>query len=161
MATTIINGLLIALGPLFLWLLKWGLSKLTEVLADYTQKKTNNDTLVTFIKRVDDAAMRVVKSVYMTYVDAIKTKEGRALTEEEKQRAKDLALDKLKSYLGASGLDELATIFGYTQAERDKYLDEHIEAAVYDAKHGKSSGLGNGSINLGERFPPQVPANVR
>jgi hypothetical protein len=159
MATTIFNGILIALGPLLLWLLKWGLSKLTGVLADYAEKKTSNETLVTFIKRVDDAAMRVVKSVYMTYVDAIKTKEGRALTEEEKQRAKNLALDKLKSYLGASGLDELATIFGYTQAERDKYLDEHIEAAVYDAKHGPRSGIGNGSINLGEPFPQQATAN--
>ena len=60
MATTIFNGILIALGPLLLWLLKWGLSKLTTVLADYAEKKTSNETLVTFIKRVDDAAMRVV-----------------------------------------------------------------------------------------------------
>jgi hypothetical protein len=157
--TTIFNGVLIALGPLLLWLLKWGMSKLTTILGDYVEKKTSNETIVTFIKRVDVAAMRVVKSVYMTYVEAIKTDQGRTLTEEERQRAKGLALDKLKSYLGPAGLEELATIFGYTQAQRDKYLDDHIEAAVYDAKHGPRSGIGNGSINLGE-FLPKATANA-
>ncbi|MEI6806741.1 MAG: hypothetical protein WCK49_09600 [Myxococcaceae bacterium] len=144
---TILNGFLIALGPLFLWLLKIGTQKLTDKLGDYVQQKTSNEQLGAFIKRIDDTALRIVKSVYMTYIDAIKKQSGQ-LTPEEQQKAKQLAVDKLKSYLGASGIQELANIFGYTQAEADKYLDDHIEAAVYDAKNGVRSGLGNGSMNL-------------
>lgn len=144
---TILNGFLIALGPLFLWLLKIAAQKLTDKLGDYVQQKTSNEQLGGFIKRVDDTALRVVKSVYMSYVDAIK-KQGGQLTPEEQQKAKQLAVEKLKSYLGAPGIEELANIFGYTQAEAEKYLDDHIEAAVYDAKNGVRSGLGNGSISL-------------
>lgn len=143
-----LNGFLIALGPLFLWLLKIGTQKLTDKLANYVQQKTNNEQLGDFIKRIDDTALRIVKSVYMSYVEAIK-KSGSQLTAEDQQKAKQLAVEKLKSYLGAPGIEELANIFGYTQAEADKYLDDHIEAAVYDAKNGPRSGLGNGSINLG------------
>lgn len=147
MLMTILNGFLIALGPLFLWLLKIAAQKLTDGLANYVQQKTNNEQLGSFIKRIDDTALRIVKSVYMTYIEAIK-KNGGQLTPEDQQNAKKLAVDKLRSYLGAPGLEELANIFGYTQAEAEKYLDDHIEAAVYDAKNGVRSGLGNGSISL-------------
>lgn len=148
MFMTILNGILIALGPLMLWLLKIACQKLSDKLGNYVQQKTNNEQLGAFIKRIDDTALRIVKSVYMTYIAALK-KEGGQLTPEEQQKAKQLAVNKLKSYLGAQGLEELANIFGYTQAEAEKYLDDHIEAAVYDAKNGPRSGLGNGSINLG------------
>jgi hypothetical protein len=54
----------------------------------------------------------------------------------------------LKSYLGPAGLEELVQIFNFSLSERDKMLDDHIESAVYDAKHGAHSGLRNGSISL-------------
>ena len=117
-------------------------------MGDYVQQKTSNEQLGNFIKRTDDAALRIVKSVYQSYIDGIKQKGGK-LTPEEQQNAKNLAIDKLKPYLGAPGLEELSNIFGFSDHQRDKYLDEHIEAAVYDAKNGPRSGLGNGSINLG------------
>ena len=147
MLTAIINTCLIALGPLFLWLLKIFAQKLTDKLSDYVQQKTNSEQLGTFIKRIDDVSFKIVKSVYMTYIEAIK-KNGGALTPEERVQAKKLAMDKLKSYLGPAGLEELSNIFAFSESERDKYLDDHIEAAVYDAKNGPRSGLGNGSISL-------------
>ena len=147
MMTTILNTVLIALGPLFLWLLKIVAQKLTDKLGDYVQQKTSSEQLGNFIKRVDDVSYKIVKSVYMTYVDAIKQNGGN-LTDEEKSKAKQLALDKLKSYLGPAGLGELSNIFSFSQTELDKYLDDHIEAAVYDVKNGPRSGLGNGSISL-------------
>ncbi len=148
MFSTIANVILVASGPLVLWGIKYFGQKITNLLADYVQSKTQNESLVNIVKRTDEAAMRIVKSVYMTYVDAIKKNSG-ALTDEEKAHAKNLAIDKLKSYLGSAGLEELANIFGYTQEQRDKYLGDQIEASVYDVKHGKLSGIGNGSINLG------------
>jgi hypothetical protein len=45
----------------------------------------------------------------MSYVDVIK-KQGGQLTPEEQQKAKQLAVDKLKSYLGAPGIEELASV---------------------------------------------------
>ena len=147
MMTTILNTVLIALGPLFLWLLKIVAQKLTDKLGDYVQQKTSSEQLGNFIKRVDDVSYKIVKSVYMTYVDAIKQNGGN-LTDEEKSKAKQLALDKLKSYLAPAGLGELSNIFSFSQTELDKYLDDHIEAAVYDVKNGPRSGLGNGSISL-------------
>ena len=92
--------------------------------------------------------MRVVKSVYMTYVEAIKDNNNGKLTDEEQKRAKALAIDKLKSYLGPTDIEELMGIFNFSANERDKYLSVHIESAVYDAKHGPHSGLRNGPISI-------------
>lgn len=39
------------------------------------------------------------------------------------------------------------------QKSKNQYWSDGIEAAVYDAKHGKKSGVGNGSINLGVPIP--------
>ena len=149
---TLFNGLLVALGPLALWLLKHFSQKLTDMLSSYVQHKTNSEAAGTFIKRLDEAAMRIVKTVYMTYVEAIKKGSGGKLTDEEQRRAKSLALDKLKSYLGPAGLEELAQIFNFSMSEREKMLDDHIESAVYDIKHGPHSGLRNGSISLAGRW---------
>jgi hypothetical protein len=148
MTATILHSVLVALAPLALWLLKHFGQKLTGMLADYLNRKTGNEILGNLIKRIDDSAMRVVKSVYMTYVEAIKKEGDGVLSPEQQLRAKKMALDKLKSYLGPTGLEELSKIFNFTESESDKFLGDHVESAVYDLKHGPRSGLRNGSISL-------------
>lgn len=153
MWTSIINTFLISLAPLFLWLFKRIAQNLSDKLGAFVEQKSKSQYWADTIKRVDDAAYRIVKSVYMTYVKTIKKQKGRSLNEDEKQRAKKMALAKLKSYLGAAGIKEIATIFAFDGFEAEKYLSDGIEAAVYDAKHGPRSGIGNGSINLSQPFP--------
>ncbi len=148
MWTYILDAVTIAVGPLCLWLLKYFGQKATDLIGNYVEQKTHNETIASAIKRVDDAALRIVKSVYMTYVDNIKMAQGRSLTQDERVKAKDMALDKLQSYLGSAGLSELTQIFGFTAQQSEKYLSDQIESAVYDIKNGSRSGLGNGSINL-------------
>lgn len=157
MWSTILSGVMVACGPVILWLIKYFGSKLTNMLGDWVKVKTKSETFEHFIKRIDDAAYKIVKTVYNTYVQAIKKGEGRKLTAEEKSNAKKLAIDKLKSYLGPTGIKELLETWEMSDQEGDDYLEDQIEAAIYDAKHGKLSGIGNGSINLAH---PMVDAPV-
>jgi len=152
--STFFTGLMVACGPIFLLLLKFFGTKLMDMLGNWLQVKTKSETFGHFVRRIDDVAFKVVKTVYNTYVQAIQKKEGRKLTAEEKKTAKELAVNKLKSYLGPTGLKELLETWEMSDQEGDAYLEDHIEAALYDAKHGKLSGLGNGSINM--NHPPVV-----
>ena len=148
MWSTFFSGLLVACGPIFLLLLKFFGTKLMDMLGNWLEVKTKSESFGHFIKRIDDAAYKIVKTVYNTYIQAIQKKEGRKLTDAEKANAKKLAMDKLKSYLGPTGLKELLETWEMSDQEGDAYLEDQIEAAIYDAKHGKLSGIGNGSINL-------------
>lgn len=136
---TLINTLILALGPIGLWLIKHFGEKATDSFGNYLEAKTENNYLGEFIKRIDDSALRVVKSVYMSYVENIKKTEGRSLTPEEQEQAKSAALEKLKSYLGAAGLQEISTLLGLSSSQQDAYLNDEIEAAVYTLKHANSS----------------------
>lgn len=76
-------------------------------------------------------AKAAVLEVEQTYVDAIT--EGRAdgtLTSEEAKAARAAAVAALRSNLGRKGLQRLGRILGLTDAEIDRLLGTHVEAAV-------------------------------
>jgi hypothetical protein len=87
------------------------LSALTGILAkafQFLAEKVKIQKISSIIGRIDDLAIRVVGDVHQTYVKSIKASNADGkLTEEEKELAKKMALDKLKSYLGPKGLGEL------------------------------------------------------
>ena len=112
MINTILIGTLSASAPLILWLIKFFGTKLTDMLADFLKKKTNNDYIANVIRRIDDTALRIVKSVYQEYVAGLK-KQKASLNKDERETALDMALEKLKSYLGPKGLEEIGDVFGF------------------------------------------------
>ena len=60
-----------------------------------------------------------------------------ALSEKEREEIKDFALTRLKQYIGPEGLSEVAKLLGLSvvdHAQVDRFLGDHIEAAVLRLK---------------------------
>lgn len=81
------------------------------------------------IRRFSDT---VVRDVYQTYVKDLKESNADGkLTPEEKAKAKDMAVAKLKEYLSFKGLKALLlSFFGVTE----NFIGSSIEESIYDAK---------------------------
>lgn len=78
--------------------------------------------------RLTDFAEKVVLELDQTIVDQLK-KDSKWNAEEAK-KVKQMALDKLKSYLGAEGVKELMAILGIDSPTLENLLSTLIEAAV-------------------------------
>ena len=128
------TALLGLLGPLFLWVFKKAAGKITDIIGNFLEKKTQSQYVGDTIKRLDETAMRVVKSVYQSYVSGLKNERKGRLTADEKNNAMNLALAKLKSYLGPKGLEEVKKIFNLKDGAIDRLLGDTIEASVFNAK---------------------------
>lgn len=119
--------LLIGLGGGLLSLLAW----LLGAAARYFGQKTKNEYANNAINRLDDALIAAVREVYQTYVSQIK--KGRAdgkLSSEEKAAAKDLAIDKAKSFLGKKGLKAVAKVLGLPVEGLDAMFNSRTESAL-------------------------------
>lgn len=118
-----------ALGGLVLALMTWGCGELVKLV----RRKSKSELLSNVTQRLTWAAQKAVRSVYQTYVAAIK--EGRAdgkLTQAEKDEAKKQAIAKAKSYLS---LPELMKLFGGKgQAPIDELIGDAVEAGVNEVK---------------------------
>lgn len=118
------------------------------------------------IEELGAHAKDVVLYVFQTYVEAIKA--GRAdgkLTEEEKTRAKLMAIAALKERLGWKKLLELgggllARLFGGDAWERkvEGWLGGAVETAVAEAKRdGKASGLSTSGKDAPDSVVDRLP----
>ena len=95
---------------------------------------TSNSTARAVLGRAGEEVRAVVLDVFQTFVGAIK--EGRAdgkLTA-EKERARSMALSKLKANLGKAGLARLARVLGLKNDLLDSWLISKIESGVAEAK---------------------------
>ncbi len=116
----------------------------------------------------------VVQEVFQTYVEAIKA--GRAdgqLTDAEKNRARDMAIAKLRERLSWSKLLQLgggwlARLLGGTSFENkvESWLGGAVETAVAEAKRGgKAAGLSTSGTNVPDpiigKLPLQAPPSPR
>lgn len=125
------SQLTIAASTLLVGLLSFALVHLVR----FVGTKTKSDLLTRAATALRIAVVTAVKEVSQEYISGIK--EGRAdgkLTAEEKARAKQRALAKAKSYLGARGLALLVQGFRLDPGGIDAFLGGHIEAAVHDVK---------------------------
>ena len=96
---------------------------------------TSNSTARAVLGRAGEEVRAVVLDVFQTFVGAIK--EGRAdgkLTADEKERARSMALSKLKANLGKAGLARLARVLGLKNDLLDSWLISKIESGVAEAK---------------------------
>jgi hypothetical protein len=120
------------------------------LLAYWVKGWIDNSKLSTNAKalflRLDDAVMAAVAAVAQTTTDALKegAKDGK-LSKEDCATAKSAALAKVKSYLGAPGLDLLMQVLGVDKADPvsttkvDQYLSDKIEGAVRADKLAKAN----------------------
>ncbi len=94
-------------------------NSLARKLEAWLESKTTNETL----KRIEHEAFEVVASIAQSVAEPIKeaAADGK-LTDEERQRIKGIALDKLRERLGALPASILPDL--------EKRLSDSIEAAV-------------------------------
>ena len=125
----IIGGLLAVLGPLVTGLF----SKLIlERIKSATWSRVVNQLMLSVWAVVDDVGQSYVKA--MRKAKDPDSPGGTSLTAEEKAQAKALALNRLKSYLGKKGLDEVAKVIGL---KTDDQLGAVIEHAVAERAAGR------------------------
>lgn len=112
-----------------------GLTWLSAKLAQLIKAKVKNEYLRGVLVRLDEAVFTAVKELQQTVVDAIKeaTADGK-ITEAEKQRIKQAAIDNVKSHLGPKGLEELGHILGLGSGSVDGLIASKVEAAVHDIR---------------------------
>jgi len=112
-----------------------GLTWLSAKLAQLIQAKVKNEYLRGMLVRLDEAVFTAVKDLQQTVVDAIKaaTADGK-ISEIEKQRIKQAAIDNVKSHLGTKGLAELGQILGLTITSVEGLIASKVEAAVHDIR---------------------------
>jgi hypothetical protein len=137
------------LSPVLLAALTWVSAKVAQLIS----AKVKNEYLRGVLGRLDDAVLAAVREVQQVTVDAIKaaSADGK-LTPEERARVKQVAIDAVKSHLGAKGLAELARILGLEDGAIDKLLSTRVEAAVHDLKVARAKVNGV-SGTIGEQLP--------
>jgi hypothetical protein len=97
----------------------------------FVDARIKNELVNGILQRLGEAAFRVVREVQQTVVDALKEGEWNA---EKAAEVKDLALAKLKEYLGPKGIAEAMDILGLNEEGLDKLFGTLIEAEVHDLK---------------------------
>ena len=134
MSETIIkmlSDLLPVVGTLLTAILGW-----VSIQAErYIRAKISNSYAQNALIRLNETAEIVVKELSQTYVDGLKEKtaDGK-LTEEEKRQLKEMAVTKMKSYLGVEGLKLLKYIMGGDDIAG--LLSGAIERKVCESKLG-------------------------
>jgi len=125
-----------ALSPLLLAALTWAAAK----LALYIHAKVKSEYLRGVLVRLDDAVLGAVREVQQVTVDTIKaaSTDGK-LTPDERAKAKQAAIDTVKSHLGMKGIGELAKVLGLEDGAIEKLLSTRVEAAVHDLKQARAA----------------------
>jgi hypothetical protein len=129
-----------ALSPVLLAALSW----LSLRVAALINAKVKNERLHGILARLDDAVFMAVREVEQVFVSMLKTaSEDGVLTADERQQAKDAALQAARSYLGARGLAELGKVLGMQQDDVDRVIAGRVEAAVYNLRAQPTRMLGS------------------
>ena len=93
--------------------------------------KTGAQLLEETLKGVASAAHLAVQEVWATYAKALKdAAEDGSLTAEEKRLARSMAIDLLKSYVGAKGWALIAREAGMDEAVLNGLLGATVESAL-------------------------------
>jgi hypothetical protein len=124
-------------SPVILAILAWLSTKLAQLIG----AKVKNEYLRGVLARLDDAVFAAVRDVHQVLVEELKaaSADGR-LTPEERARAKKMAIDKARSYLGTKGLAELCKVLGLDAEGIENLLGTRVEATVHDLKRSRASG---------------------
>lgn len=125
---TILLWVLTGAGSLVAVALAWVAIKYRSWIAT----KVKNDKVAGMLARLGDFVFRVVSELNQTVVAQLKT-DGK-WNAEEAAKVKKLALDKVKSYLGAEGVKEAMAILGLNNETLEKLITSFIETQVLKLK---------------------------
>jgi hypothetical protein len=160
----ILLGVLTAMAPVLITILG-RLSKRAAVALDERTEATREqraaNAFFSVLAKLNDAAGTAVAVVAQTYVDGLKAAlaDDGKISDAERVKAKRMAIQKAKAYLGSAGLGELKRAFHLTDtAELDELIGDKIEAAVR-AQKGRGEGLALLlEPHVGEPTPTPTPA---
>lgn len=130
----ILGWVVTILGPLGAYLLK----KYVSSLVDADKQKSENEAKKNTLKTLQDWSLRAVRETDIEYVAPKKAKGEFGLAEQK--NSKYIAIEKLKSYYGATGILNLAMFFDLNAEQLNKMLDSTIEAAIFRNREGKYAG---------------------
>ena len=123
----IFSYLVFALMPL--------LTTLLGFLAKWIGNKTGSEKAASILGRLSTVLMDSVKATWEVYVKDIKRgKADGKLEENEKSRARSLAIDFARTYLGPKGISLLLDTLGIKDGELDGVLGKLLEPYVRKAK---------------------------
>ena len=105
----------------------WVIPAIVGLIKQQVQSKKIGDILI----RLSYALETAINEVAQVYTDELKhASEDGVLTDAEKARALELALDSVKSYLGPRGIKELLEILGIEIDALDQWLSRRIEGQI-------------------------------
>ncbi len=111
-------------------------------LRNLVRSKVANQALARLLMRVDDAVFTAVRETFQVTVDAARAAAGAGgLPADVAKAAKDAAIAKAKSYLGADGLKLLGQVLGLDEAGVGDYLAGKVESAVRVEKMTSASAV--------------------
>jgi hypothetical protein len=127
---SVLIGLASVLGTALLALLKWALGKLFDFFAEKSK--------LVFLAQIDEVLMGIVTDLYNTQVEHWKNaNEDGKLSDAEKARAKDLAVESLKAVFDP---EKLEALFNAAGGDLDKALGARVELAKTAAQNaGKAA----------------------
>ncbi len=114
-----------------------GVSWLGGRAGELIQAKVDNEYLRSALLRLDDAVVTAVKDLQQTLAKEFRalSADGK-LSREDRRRLKDTAVRHVKSYLGPTGLKDLAKVLGLWELSIEDFIGSKVEAAVHDMKRG-------------------------
>jgi hypothetical protein len=127
----LLPGLLAAILPLLLAALTF----VSERLARFIDEKTKNERVQVFLLRLNEESFAVVREVAQTYADGLR-KDG-SFDESAAQKAKAMALQKLKNRLGPLAIEQAKKAMGLDDEKGENLLQGRIEAAIHSLKEIK------------------------
>lgn len=101
---------------------------------NYIASKTKNAKIQAALNRLDTVVDDAVKSAQQTIIGSIKPGDDLAKSLAE---AKAAALASVESHYGPKGIDELKTVLGWDDLEKN--LSTKLEAKVHDLKMDKAA----------------------
>jgi len=116
---------------------------LGQKAATWIQAKVDNATLEGILVRLNSAAFSAVTEVYQSTAEALKAgaADGK-LSDEDKARVKQTAIDSVKSYLGPKGIEVLMAVMGLkSESELDKAIGGKVEGAIYQLKRNSANRI--------------------
>lgn len=114
-----------------------GVAWLGRTLNTYIAEKTKDHKFSQALSRLNDVVFTVVTAIQQTEVKAIKAAKdpgspgGTKITNTEAKELASLALERVKLFVGADGVEAVMYVLGFNDSTMfDDYLVQKVESAV-------------------------------
>ena len=107
----------------------WAATAVVGLIGKFLVDKIKSEKVRLYVGRALDEVYDAVAEVYQVYVAELKeAKADGKLTQEEKDKAKHMAVETAKANIGAKGLARLARVLGIDSI--DQWLESKVEATI-------------------------------